>query len=300
MDRIGQIGDFTFRLCCPEEIAPPENFRKFLKKEETGGGLSAAGSRAAAPDFTYRIKISDALPRPEGKVLARRSDLAVFQTKSGESRLIGVKGRERPYAYYEEAGEDCAEITLVREELRGLHIDPVFTSLFVLERRMICRDSLILHCAYMVYRGRAILFSAPSETGKSTQAGLWERYRGSRTVNGDRALLRKIGGVWNACGWPVCGTSEICHVEDAPVFAVVMLRQGKVNQAERLSPVQAFTQLYAQVTINPWNRDFVSRAMNGIEDLIGSVPVWQLTCDISEAAVVCLETALFPQDLNYS
>ena len=112
MDRIGQIGDFTFRLCCPEEIAPPENFRKFLKKEETGGGLPAAGSRAAAPDFTYRIKIADALPRPEGKVLARRSDLAVFQTKSGESRLIGVKGRERPYAYYEETGEGCAEITL--------------------------------------------------------------------------------------------------------------------------------------------------------------------------------------------
>lgn len=92
---------------------------------------------------------------------------------------------------------------------------------------MIARDSLILHCAFTEYRGRAILFSAPSGTGKPTQAALWERYRGSRTVNGDRALLRRAGGVWTACGWPVCGSSEICGAGEVPIGAIVMLRQGE-------------------------------------------------------------------------
>lgn len=295
-DRIFQIGDFSFRLCCADEVVPPENFLKFEKTAEADGSQRGAEPRRREPEFTYRIETADVLPRPEGKTAAKRQDLIVFQNDVGESRLIGVKGREDAYACYRETAGDRAEITLVQDEVRELHIDPVFTSLLALERRMIRKDSMILHCAYMVYKEKAILFSAPSGTGKSTQADLWEKYRGSRTVNGDRALLRKIEGRWNACGWPVCGSSEICHLQDTPVFAVVMLRQGRINHAERLSPMQAFSQLYAQITINRWNREFVERAMRNIEDLIGSVPVWQLTCDISEDAVQCLEKALFPDE----
>ena len=84
----------------------------------------------------------------------------------------------------------------MQDELRDLHIDPLFTSLLALERRLVRKDQMVLHCAYVEYRGEAILFSAPSETGKTTQAGLWEKYRGSRTVNGDRSLLgkKKAGG----------------------------------------------------------------------------------------------------------
>ena len=145
----------------------------------------------------------------------------------------------------------------------------------------------------MEYQGKGILFSAPSEIGKSTQASLWEKYRGSRTINGDRALLRKIKGKWTACGWPVCGSSEICSLGDTPIYAIVMLKQGEKNQAVPLSPFQAFAQLYPQITINQWNREFVQKAISGIEDLIAQVPVWQLTCDISEEAVNCLENALF-------
>ena len=35
-----------------------------------------------------------------------------------------------------------------------------------------------------------------------------------------------------------------------------------------------------------------------IEDLVAHVPVWQFTCDISENAVQCLETVLFPVDIS--
>ena len=64
----------------------------------------------------------------------------------------------------------------------------------------------------------------------------------------------------------------------------------------RLSPREAFRQLYPQVTVNQWNPEFVQAAINGIEDLILQVPVWQLICDISEEAVQCLENVLFPND----
>lgn len=285
MDRIFQIGDFAFGLCCPEEITPPENFMKF--EIEKGD-----------PEYTYYIELSDSLPRPEGKVIAQRPDLTVLQhkTESGqslESRLIGVKGNPEYYACYREVSENCAEVTLVRDRIAELHIDPMFTSLLALERRLVKKDSMILHCAYVEYQGEAILFSAPSETGKTTQANLWEKYRGSRTVNGDRSLLGKIDGRWTAQGWPVCGTSEVCNNEALPIKAVVMLSQAKENRAERLTPGHAFPLLYSQITVNKWNTEDHIHTMDLIEDFLGSVPVLHLGCTISEEAVVCLEDVLY-------
>lgn len=285
MDKKFKIGDFLFRLVCSLEVLPPENFLKFVWEEGTD-------QEEAAPEYTYYIEVTDHLPQPEGKVLARRPDLLVFQGETGESRLIGVKGTEGYYACYQELAADKARVLLARDRIQGLHIDPVFTSLLALERRLIARDSLILHCAYMVYQGEAILFSAPSETGKTTQANLWEKYRGSRTVNGDRALLGKRDGRWTAQGWPVCGTSEVCHNEEFPIRAVVMLSQAKENQAHQLPPGRAFPLLYSQITVNKWNMKDHLHAIDLIQELAEGVPVFHLGCTISEEAVDCLEKAL--------
>lgn len=284
MDRIFQIGDFAFGLCCPAEITPPENFMKFECESDSF-------------EYTYQIKVSNTLPDPEGKLIAQRPDLTVFRCETGqgeslECRLIGVKGNPEYYACYREVSENCAEVTLVGDRIAELHIDPMFTSLLALERRLVKKDSMILHCAYVEYQGEAILFSAPSETGKTTQANLWEKYRGSRTVNGDRSLLGKIDDRWTAQGWPVCGTSEVCNNEAVPIKAVVMLSQAKENRAERLSPGHAFPLLYSQITVNKWNTEDHIHTMDLIEDFLGSVPVLHLGCTISEEAVACLEDVL--------
>lgn len=284
MDKIFQIGDFVFRLCFPEEVAPPENFMKFEKRPASGANHVL--------EYTYFIKVSDCLPQPEGKIIARRPDLTVLQNGERESRLIGVKGNPDFYAFYQEVAADRAEVTLVRDRIAELHIDPVFTSLLALERRQIKKDAMILHCAYIEYQGEAILFSAPSETGKTTQANLWEKYRGSRTVNGDRSLLGKRDGRWTAQGWPVCGTSEVCHNESIPVRAVVMLSQAQENRAQRMTPGQAFPLLYSQITVNKWNTQDHIHTMDLIEDFLGSVPVIHLGCTISREAVDCLEEVL--------
>lgn len=280
MNQIFQIGDFSFQISCEKNLPVPAHFLLFEKREGT-------------PEYTYEIHMSKELPEPEENILAKRQDLIVWETAGGEGRLMGIKGVPGFYGAYRESSKQWAEIFLAVDDRAELELDPVFTSLFALERRMMERDSLILHCAYVEDRGKAILFSAPSGTGKSTQAALWERFRGSRTINGDRALLRKIEEKWFACGWPVCGSSEICHVKDVPIYAIVMLKQGKQNKVKRLSPVQAFTKLYSEITINQWNRSFVQQAVEMIEDLIVQVPVYELTCDISENAVKCLECEIY-------
>lgn len=280
MNRVFQIGDFIFRLCCPEEILPPENFMLFACEEDR------------PVQYTYLLEVEERLPEAEGKLVAERPDLQVYQKDGREIRLIGVKGVEGYYACYRETDETQAVVTLVASRIQGLHIDPVFSSLLALEKRLAAKDQMVLHCAYVVERGEAILFSAPSETGKTTQAGLWEQYRGSRTVNGDRALLGKKDGRWYAMGWPVCGTSEVCYNEKFPVRAVVMLSQAKKNQAEKMSPGKAFPLLYSQITANKWNLQDHLHVMDLMEEFLSEVEVYHLGCTISEEAVNCLEAAL--------
>lgn len=281
INKLFKIGAFSFQIIYPDTLMLPINFLLFENP-------------SVIPEYTYRLYVADTLPLSSKKIIAQRPDLTVLESSTGECRLIGIKGHNSNYAYYEEISEFYAEIHLIAQKVSNLNIDPIFTSLFSIERQMIKKNSLILHCAYIKYQDKAILFSAPSETGKTTQANLWEKYRNSNTINGDRALLRKINGNWTSCGWPVCGSSNVCNLDNSSIKAIVVLKQGMENHIEPLSPLQAFVQLYSQITINQWNFNFVQQAMNLLEDLINQIPIYQLTCNMTEDAVKCLENTLFP------
>ncbi|MGN0776140.1 MAG: hypothetical protein ACI4MM_05610 [Candidatus Ventricola sp.] len=279
MDRVFVIGDFCFRLICPDSVTPPENFMLFARD-------------AGEPSYIYTLELSDSFPQPRGRMIAQRPDLAVFEQDGLEMRYIGVAGAPGFYACYREEDARSATILLASAATGITWVDPMFLALFAMERRMMNGNALVLHCAYMEREGEAILFSAPSGTGKTTQATLWEKHRGTRVVNGDKALIRCADGAWTANGWPVCGSSQVCHDETMPIRAIVMLSQGKENTIERLAPFAAFSRIYSQVTINFWNRDAQQRAMDLIERLVTQIPVYHLSCTISEEAVACLEDVL--------
>ena len=216
MEKTFQTGSFSFRLKFSEELVLPVDMEKFLVETDS-------------VDYTYIITDVDILPEAEGELIVDRVDLQVFHTKEGlESRRIGVKGEARPYAFYREIAQNRAEVFVGRWYLAEIEkYEVVFLSLLALERRLAEQPCLILHCAYTEYQGKAMLFSATSGTGKTTQAGLWEQYQGSCTVNGDKALLEYDGTAWTANGWPVCGTSGVCENKKLPVGCIVMLSQAK-------------------------------------------------------------------------
>lgn len=278
-----QIGSFCFAIEMPAGLKIPVNFALFAKKCD--------------PSFTYHLSLADELPCPMGTCIVQRDDLQVYVHDGLEERYMGIAMSGQVYGCYREMDMGNADIVVMRAKADELVYDTVFTSLLALERHME-KDGLLLHCAYLCDGdGRAILFSAPSETGKSTQAGLWEKYRsGSRQINGDKAYLQKNGDMWMARGWPVCGSSSICHNEDIPVRAIVMLSQDTYNHCERMSPAAAFQAVFPQITINRWNKPALNASMDLLEQLISQVPFFHLGCTISEEAVDCLEETMEAYD----
>ena len=158
-------------------------------------------------------------------------------------------------------------------------------------------DAFILHCSFIKYKNKAILFSAPSGTGKSTQADLWSKYENAEIINGDRAGLRKIDDKWLAYGLPFAGSSNIFKNKKAPISHIIVLRQGKENKLTRLSPREAFIKIYSETTVHTWDKEFQENIVNMITDLVQKIPVYQYECLPDKSAVDYLKKKI-EEDIN--
>lgn len=275
-----QIADFIFGVCMDESLEIPENFKKFEVDTEK------------EIEVRYELEIVDKLPDLHGKCVSERIDLKVYQDGELECRRMNFMGMEESYGQYEEISKNHVKLYLKRDFLHMINVDTVFVSLFSMEKRMIAKNAMVLHCSVLKVKNGVILFSGPSGIGKSTQARLWEKYRHSRVINGDRTLLKKEDGVYMSLGWPICGSSEICYNEAYPVKAVVFLNQAKENQGRRLRYFDAIRLLISQITVNGWNPQFVEQIWNLTEDFAAEIPVFEYACNMEETAVDTLEKLL--------
>jgi len=161
-----------------------------------------------------------------------------------------------------------------------------------LPRFFLERDAVFLHASVVRWQGRAILFSGQKQIGKSTQAELWRRFRGAEVLNGDRALLRRMDGLWMACGSPFCGTSGICVNGKIPIAAIVLLQKSPYNRIEPVDLKRTFAAFLSGCTFDAQNRMEAEHVLSLAEQIHREVPVFQLCCTPDEKAVLCLEKAM--------
>lgn len=160
------------------------------------------------------------------------------------------------------------------------------------ERVLYSQGMQLFHCSYIDDRGGAVLFSAPSGGGKTTQALLWEQYGGATMVNGDRAVLEAGKNGYIAHGLPIAGSSGVFLNRSLPIRAVFVVRKADHDSTERLSQQEAFQAIFSELTINTWNHPFVLSAVDFAMQMSVSVPVFRLECRISEDAVHAAQEAI--------
>lgn len=152
---------------------------------------------------------------------------------------------------------------------------------------------VVLHSSYIItQRGEALLFSAPSGTGKSTQAELWRSYAGAKVINGDRALVKAENGV-TANGILFSGTSGISENVTAPLRAIVLLRQSEKNEIRSVSGKEAFMRLLPQCSYYPDEEENLRLVTGILAEIISAVPVYDFGCVPDESAVSALSEVLY-------
>lgn len=249
----------------------------------------------AVPDVRIRVTETDRLPALEAA--------ALLYTAAG-FRMFG-SGTKR-CACYSDANRtnspDYAALcydTNVPKELT-LYFDPQrmvlnvqsLLSSIMLETLLLQHGRGILHASYICLQEKGIIFSAPSGTGKSTQAELWRQHRGAQIVNGDKAMMFLQDDAVAVCGLPLCGSSGICRNVSAPLQAIVVLGQGKENHISRMSGKPAVKALLSQMYVRRREAESVIQAMALAAEVAARIPVFQLSCLPDISAVECLEQAI--------
>lgn len=149
---------------------------------------------------------------------------------------------------------------------------------------------IIFHGVAVKYDGAGYVFTAPSGTGKSTHAFLWQRYLGRAVhiLSGDKPVISGCGEcgssvtVW---GSPWGGKERIFENGSAPLRGVCLIERGRTCAIERVEPAE-FLETMLRQTFMPSEDPAATRALEVVDAVLANVPLWRLTCDISEDAVL--------------
>jgi len=246
-------------------------------------------------DFTIVEKVSP----PEGELVYTEAAKRIYISGDTHLRYEGTVSNSPAQAYIRIARRgNHSRVEVVRHILAGVITAKLVLNAMEAEHLIVQNRGILIHAAYIQWKNGAILFTAPSGTGKSTQAELWCRFRGAKLINGDRAAVMTTSEDVHACGIPFSGSSGVNKNVTLPLLAVVYLSQGKSNRIQRLSGVQAFRRIWEGCSINVWNRDDLDACTRTVTDIVTRVPVFALSCTPDESAVFCLEQQILDNPGN--
>lgn len=209
-----------------------------------------------------------------------------------EPRYDLVKKIAAPYLVADREAEICLRVS--EESMDAARAELPEASSAYLESistyRALCdeaarRGVMLLHAATVKVGDRAYAFSAPSGTGKSTHIRLWRKYFGDRVaiLNGDKPLVAEKNGEIIAYGTPWCGKEGWNSNDKAPLGALCFIERAETPSIRRLSLEEAVTRVFGQL-LKPTHEEGVRAVLRLTDTLLRSVPLYLLSCDISEAA----------------
>ena len=279
-----RIADICIQLDTPFSVAIGEEISPFLQES-----TSICHSRIL---FQAEQSALPALP-PEGRWIQDR-----YYTVSHGANTVFLRNApdECPYALVTQVSDGF--LCRYLPEFAPFFYDSAdILNAIGMEALLLQQGGFLLHASLICWQGRGILFSAPSGTGKSTQADLWEAFMGSRTINGDRAGIRCVNGDWTAFGMPFAGTSGIFRNESAPVAAIVVLEQSQQNRICRLTAMEAIRKLLPECSCRRWDPCFMDPLLSLLLALVQQIPVYRLECRPDREAVQLLHDTITKEEI---
>ena len=241
-------------------------------------------------DHFYFIRV-DELDEPKGRLTYMSPSFCEFEDEH-ILRYVGCVNDDWKNAYLrvEHVHKNhYVQFKSASNHRIGTHV--VFRALES-ERLIALNQGLLLHSSYINYKNKGILFTAPSGTGKSTQADLWHELRGAEILNGDRCAIRKIDGIFYTMGVPFSGSSNICKNVTLPLSCIVYLGQAKSTTITKLEGYEAFKRLWEGVGVNLWDKENTDIISTLVSEIVENIPIYYLNCTPDELAVQALEGVL--------
>ena len=158
---------------------------------------------------------------------------------------------------------------------------------------MSTHKTLLLHASAVEFCKGSIVFTAPSGTGKTTQAELWKKYRGAKILNGDKVFLKQEQDEIHAWGSPWKGSSPYAVNSSAPLKAIVVLRQDTKNTIRKLDVLEAMELFIPHVFFPRWDEKCEQSVWEFLDRIMTETDIYLLCCRPDKESVEITEEAIF-------
>lgn len=244
-------------------------------------------------DYKINIHRLDKLPSMHGTKTLGAAGVWKIADNQEKTIFRGLIGMEEEVGVILSFCESGAEISICSPDRNPQDPRDYVCTGYALDGLCLKEKRMVMHSSCIEVNGKAILFSAPSGTGKSTHTGLWKKYiPNTEYINDDTPMLRldRDDAVY-ACGTPWSGSTRLNQNRQAPLAAIVLLRRGNENRITPVGGMDAFARILGETRKYPF-RESMDYAANLCAELMERVPVYDLSCDISEDAVRVVYEAL--------
>lgn len=247
---------------------------------------------AAAPDWTVACSVHPCLNAYEMQPVQFGNFRIAIAGGTVTRTYLGLENRPYMQAVEQTSQPERMELRFSQQDLAWSARTMRLWVGVGLQHQLLLRERAVLHASCIDVGGRAILFSAPSGTGKSTQAALWKQTRGARIINGDKIAIGFAHDRPYAFGVPVAGTSGICKNAALPLAAIVLLSQAGENEAHRVRGGAALAQVCGNAVFDDWRAGEAALLMERVSRVLAEVPVLALACTPDTRAVETLERTI--------
>ena len=145
---------------------------------------------------------------------------------------------------------------------------------------------LFLHSSVIRTGGRGIAFLAQSGTGKTTHTALWKDLLGDgmEIINGDKPIVRFLGGCPVAYGTPWAGKEDLYCNDSTVLTDLCFLERAQENSCTPLKPEDCIPRIVHQVIV-PADPQNALLTLDLVDRLLKACRIWLIRCntDISAA-----------------
>lgn len=243
-------------------------------------------------DISIACQVGERLPEVFAKPCGSKAEFTVYCQGNEIFRKRAMGSAEGALAEYNCINGSVCQVWFTDHSFSVMADDRYLWSSIPLAQLLLPKKAVLIHSSFIDIGGSAVLFSAPSGTGKSTQAELWRVHRNAEVINGDKAGIYIENGEAFASGVPFCGTSGICKNRTLPLKAIVLLSQSKENKVKRLNGFEALQGVINNIYLDLLAPLEKQMCIDFAIELLEKIPVYSLECTPDERAVEELEKAL--------
>ncbi|HAQ56341.1 MAG TPA: hypothetical protein DCR44_02900 [Acholeplasmatales bacterium] len=270
----------------------------YLYKDYFAGRIDAYRLPDRSPvDYWIETILTKDLHVPEGKPTLQYGKNMLFETKE-ETNLVILSADETYVKQIVTAtkGMNHVQIKLNPEYRERLaEIEYIATGIVFFD--IAANEGLLpLHASAIAHKGEAILFSAPSKTGKSTHANLWKLFAEDvRIINDDKPVISFKDDVLTVHGTPWAGKFVENDNVSRPLKAIVFLKQDKVPHIVELDDETRMKELFRN-SYRPRQEDLSNKVIDVMDAILKKTDIFEFDTDISQTAFRMIYQRLYGGD----